>query len=461
MPINPNIALAARPVEIADPLAMYGKIAAIQGAQQQNALAQYQLGAAQRSEAATNALSQAYQAAYDPQTGSIDRNKLRQSLATGGFGAQIPTVEKALGELETQALARQKTENELFDQSMGQIRNLWGNVRTVEDAIAVHDMTHRDPIINKRLKALGVTEEMGRNQILQAAQNPQTFAEFVQKAQLGAAKFAELNKPQLSTKDIGGQVIDRTFAPLSGEIKTLGTTTKTLAPGEQQRINLEGQRVSLEQRRVALAEEEAKLKREGIAGISPKELQKREAAFPAATQAMQGFESKANSFIKDLEKLRDHPGLGEITGIAAGRLPGLTANGRAAQALYDKIVAKGGFQALQDLRDASKTGGALGNVSNQEGKQLTASFAAIDRRQDAPDVQAAIDEAIASIEGSKTRMREAYDATYEYRAGRQEPSAAAPKPPKLTPQDQEALKWANANPKDPRAAAIKQQLGVK
>lgn len=425
MPINPNIALSARPVEIADPLAMYGKIAAIQGAQQQNALAQYQLGAAQRSEAATNALSQAYQAAYDPQTGGIDRNKLRQSLATGGFGAQIPTVEKALGELDTQALTRQKTENELFDQSMSQIRNLWGNVRTVEDAIAVHDMTHRDPIINKRLKALGVTEEMGRNQILQAAQNPQTFAEFVQKAQLGAAKFAELNKPQLSTKDIGGQVIDRTFAPLTGEIKTLGTTTKTLAPGEQQRINLEGQRVSLEQRRVALAEEEAKLKREGIAGIAPKELQKREAAFPAATQAMQGFESKANSFIKDLEKLRDHPGLGEITGIAAGRLPGLTANGRAAQALYDKIVAKGGFQALQDLRDASKTGGALGNVSNQEGKQLTASFAAIDRRQDAPDVQAAIDEAIASIEGSKTRMREAYDATYEYRAGRQAPATSA------------------------------------
>lgn len=196
MPINPNIALSARPVEIADPLAMYGKIAAIQGAQNQNALAQYQLGAAQREEAATNALSQAYQAAYNPQTGEIDRNKLRQSLATGGFGAKLPAVEKALGELDTQALTRQKTENELFDQSMGQIRNMWGNVRTPEEAIAVHEATHRDPIINKRLRALGVSEEMGRNQILQAAQNPNTFAEFIQRAQLGAAKFAELNKPQ-------------------------------------------------------------------------------------------------------------------------------------------------------------------------------------------------------------------------------------------------------------------------
>jgi hypothetical protein len=153
-------------------------------------------------------------------------------------------------------------------------------------------------------------------------------------------------------------------------------------------------------------------------GITPKEIQKREAALPAATSAVKGFEAKSESFVKDLKTLRDHPGLSEITGFVAGRVPGLTANGRAAQALYDKVVAKGGFQALQDLRDASKTGGALGNVSNQEGKQLTASFAAIDRRQDVGDVQSALDAAIADVEGARTRMREAYDDTYKYKSGR-------------------------------------------
>jgi hypothetical protein len=161
-------------------------------------------------------------------------------------------------------------------------------------------------------------------------------------------------------------------------------------------------------------------------GLAPKEIQKREAALPAATSAVTGFETKSKSFVKDLETLRDHPGLSSITGIAAGRMPGLTANGRAAQALYDKIVAKGGFQALQDLRDASKTGGALGNVSNQEGKQLTSSFAAIDRRQAAEDVQAAINQAIADIEGARTRTREAYDSTYSYKsaAGQAAPAGA-------------------------------------
>ena len=187
--------------------------------------------------------------------------------------------------------------------------------------------------------------------------------------------------------------------------------------------------------------------------LTPKEKQKREAAFPQATSAIKGFETKADSFVNDIKKLRDDPGLVEITGIAAGRLPGITANGRRAQALYDKIVAKGGFQALQDMRDMSKTGGALGNVSNQENTQLKASFAAIDRRQDAKDVKAALDQVIGDIEGSKTRLKEAYDMTYSYKAEQPKKS--------LSGEDQQALDWANKNPNDPRSAQIKNRLGVK
>ena len=187
--------------------------------------------------------------------------------------------------------------------------------------------------------------------------------------------------------------------------------------------------------------------------LTPKEKQKREAAYPQATSAIQGFESKADSFIKDIEKLRDDPGLAEITGIAAGRLPGITANGRRAQALYDKIIAKGGFQALQDMRDMSKTGGALGNVSNQENTQLKASFAAIDRRQDAKDVKAALDQVIGDIQGSRTRLKEAYDMTYSYKAEQPKKS--------LSGEDQQALDWANKNPNDPRSAQIKNRLGVR
>ena len=160
-------------------------------------------------------------------------------------------------------------------------------------------------------------------------------------------------------------------------------------------------------------------------GLSSKEIQKRESVLPQATSAVKGFEAKSDSFVKDLTALRDHPGLNQITGLVAGRVPAVTGAGRAAQALYDKVIAKGGFQALQDLRDASKTGGALGNVSNQEGKQLAASFSAIDRKQDAGDVKAALDQAIADVQGSRTRIREAYDQTYSYKSGAAPSSGAS------------------------------------
>jgi hypothetical protein len=149
--------------------------------------------------------------------------------------------------------------------------------------------------------------------------------------------------------------------------------------------------------------------------LSPKEIQLRESKFPQATQAVKTFEAKTTELEKDLIALKNHPGLPSITGLVAGRAPGITAEGRAAEALYDKITARGGFKELQDMRAASPTGGALGNVSNQEGTQLRAAFAAIDRKQDAKDVQKAIDIALGDLQASKGRVREAYDMTYDYK----------------------------------------------
>lgn len=161
-----------------------------------------------------------------------------------------------------------------------------------------------------------------------------------------------------------------------------------------------------------------------IEGLTPKERQQREAKFPQATSAVKTFENTSNTLIKDLEKLSTHPGLSSITGIAAGRMPGVTAAGREAEALFDKIVARGGFQELQNMRQASPTGGALGNVSNQEGAQLRQAFASLDRRQDAPSVRKAITDAINQIRTSQQTIKDAYDLTYEYKQG----GGAAPAP---------------------------------
>lgn len=162
-------------------------------------------------------------------------------------------------------------------------------------------------------------------------------------------------------------------------------------------------------------------------GLSDKDRQKRDAEYPKATQSVKSFETKSDLFIRDLERLRDDPGLNQITGPIYGRTPSVSQAGSRAQALYDKIFAKGGFQALQDMREASKTGGALGNVSNEEGRRLERSVVGgLDRTQNIKDVRRGINDLIDEIRTSKSRVREAYESTYDYRT--QQGAAQSPAP---------------------------------
>ena len=158
-------------------------------------------------------------------------------------------------------------------------------------------------------------------------------------------------------------------------------------------------------------------------GLAPKEIQAREAKFPAATSAVKTFESSAEKLATDLERLATHPGLSGISGLIYGRTPAVTKDARAAQALYDSIVARGGFQELQNMRASSPTGGALGNVSNQEGQYLRDAFAPINRTQDTADLSRSLREAAGATRSSKQRVREAYDMTYDYKT---QGGAAAP-----------------------------------
>jgi len=269
MPVNPNIALGVRGIELQNPLAQYGQIANIQSAQNQNALAQYQLASAQREQESVNALNDAYKAAYDPKTGAIDINALRKTLSTGGFGSKLPGLEKTLGELQKQKLETEKLQGEvtaqptklasdqanLIDAKLKQSRQFLENITTPAQYIAWHEANHKDPILGPALAARGVTVDQSRARINAAIQSgPQAFAQLLNESKLGTEKFMELNKPQLSTKDIGGSVVDRTFEPLTGKITTLSTTAKTATPGEK---------LTDARARENIAISQEKLKREG------------------------------------------------------------------------------------------------------------------------------------------------------------------------------------------------------
>lgn len=448
--VNPNIALSVKPIELADPMAQYSKMVAIQGAQQQNALAQQQMAEYERARAEEESLRN-----YLTQS-DLTKPETRAGLAR--FGKTGLAYGKALTEQDTAALTQQETALKVQTAK----RNFVAQAQrdTSQNPSDANITAYKEDLIANPLFTPAEKQQMiaGADRLLSM---PVEQRRSIMSSQ--GASASEL-APKLSvgptgivqTPAFGGKA---TIVEGTAPAFQMTPAQKDQAERDRQRLGLEAQRVGLEGKRVDIAQRESERKIQGLEALPPKEIQKREAALPQATAAVKGFEAKSAAFVNDLIALRDHPGLSEITGFAAGRLPGLTSAGRAAQALYDKVVAKGGFQALQDMRDASKTGGALGNVSNQEGKQLTASFAAIDRKQDAPDVQAAINQAIGDIEGAKVRMKEAYDSTYAYKAGAPAQATNAP-PPKLSPQDKEALTWANSNPNDPRAAAIKQRLGV-
>jgi len=82
MALDPNISLGVRGIEIANPLTQYSQIAQIQNAQNQNQLAQYQLGAAERADIAAEGLNKLYAKHYDPIKGTVNQNALIAEAAS-------------------------------------------------------------------------------------------------------------------------------------------------------------------------------------------------------------------------------------------------------------------------------------------------------------------------------------------------------------------------------------------
>lgn len=106
------------------------------------------------------------------------------------------------------------------------------------------------------------------------------------------------------------------------------------------------------------------------------------------------------------------PGLDRITGPVAGRTPNLTAAATGAQAKLDSIKSQIFVSALQSMRDASKTGGALGQVTEREGDKLENSIAALAQAQGTADFKVQLAKARAQLKASKAIIQRAYSEQY-------------------------------------------------
>jgi hypothetical protein len=416
MPIDPNIALSVKPIQIQDPLNRMAAMMQLEGGQQSQQLNALKIKETER-ELGENEQIRNYLARADLNTPE-GRGGLRQ------FGKTGLTYEKLLADQEKAGLERTKLKGEISEQDRTESREAFKNLvfNTSDENVLAH---LQDSVKKGKLDPAQAQQQWASVAGMTPEQRKQHFTMLSLKAE----KYFELNKPQVFQENLGGVNRVSTIPGMGGAPTVVSESKRTATPGESMADARARERLQLDRDKATrdltmgaipagyrLNKDTNEL--EAIPGgpttvpLAPKDKQKREAVYPKATSALKAFDDTSNSLIKDLAELRDHPGLSSITGIAAGRLPGVTKEGRAAQALYDKIVARGGFQALTDLKAA---GGTLGAVSNQEGTQLKDSWAAINRTQDAADVRKALDQALATVQTSKDRIRDEYDTTYEYR----------------------------------------------
>ncbi len=110
--------------------------------------------------------------------------------------------------------------------------------------------------------------------------------------------------------------------------------------------------------------------------------------------------------------LKNEKGLEGITGIQ-GAFPNIPGSAAAnAQADLGSLKAQVGFGVLQAMRNASKTGGALGNVSDAEGKRLEAALGSLEKAQDLKQFKERLQGIVDFSTQAKERLFNAYNMKY-------------------------------------------------
>tara|TARA_R110002126_G_scaffold90552_3_gene215750 strand:+ start:90 stop:1463 length:1374 start_codon:yes stop_codon:yes gene_type:complete len=437
--LNALIAQGAQFQAPPDPFVQYGRMQQLEQGQQTNQLNRMKMQEAQRSMEETNALRR-----LDPASETYLQDVTRISPEKGFAFA------KSQREAKNADTEGQIKNTKLIADKLALLPDAYRRADTPEAYLEVHKSVHADPVLGPYLRSLGATPEKGLAQLEEAVRTGK-FPQLRMGSMQSVSQLLDSVKPVVVAPGAsvyqGGAFSQAPAAPdkapappsMVAEFNFAKTPEGGNFRGDYQQFvtarAAAGRAPAAprpEQPPVAVVDpvtgKPVYVTREqalsgkmtpasAMESLPPKEIQARESKFPAATSAVKTFESSAEKLAIDLERLATHPGLSGISGLVYGRTPAITKDARAAQALYDSIVARGGFQELQNMRASSPTGGALGNVSNQEGQYLRDAFAPINRTQDTADLSRSLKDAAVAARTSKQRVRDAYDMTYEYKTG--------------------------------------------
>ena len=173
--------------------------------------------------------------------------------------------------------------------------------------------------------------------------------------------------------------------------------------------------IDLDERRVRIAEEKAAREATMPEGMDAKTKVKFEQAYPKSSSALRTAVTGMDNTLAALKELIESPGLKAISGVVGAYTPDITPEATRAAALFNQIKAGAGLAALTELKQASPNGGALGNVSNQEGNTLRDSRGAFLQTQKYDDLRRALIDYYGVLERSKANIVGAFNDTYGYR----------------------------------------------
>lgn len=149
--------------------------------------------------------------------------------------------------------------------------------------------------------------------------------------------------------------------------------------------------------------------------ISPAQQRKIEEERPQATYALRTNTANLDRLASAAADLEKDPGLKGITGIQ-GALPNIPGGAAAnAEAKLDNLKNQVFVNTLQAMRDASKTGGALGSVSEKEGSRMENALVSLRNAQSSTQLRAALRDIVKISNEAKARTTEAYQLAYPNR----------------------------------------------
>lgn len=392
--------------------------------QQARQLNQIQLQNALREQQTSTAEQEAYK-------GAADLEDARKRLLSAGLGKQAVALQKQIDEQRTAKLTQAKAQVDLVKHTANQI---FANPQNAAQILTS---------FNQRT-GIDVSDDLA--QLQQLGGNPDAIKQWaaghVVEADKMLPKFQEFSTPG------GGKQLG-TVNPLTGAFTANKTMAPELSPYERARIGQENQRLAQEATSVTYQPDA----NNQIVAL-PTKLKKGElptaqvAVAPGGGfQPLQGKPSEAEG--KELMSLNQQKA------VLDGALKQVKANPSAFGAVRGAMGETLGGKYHDTPEEAQARAYAFNVVSSviharagtaqTPGERETLLRFLPGEYDDAKQVENKINaylKYVGDMEKGTTKKR------------------GGPEKPPLAPVDQQALQWANSNPADPRAAAIKQRLGM-